>query len=287
MSSPELTPNPLPPASTKLSQRLKLSWELTKKHGPTFFVIQIVGWAIIGLIGLLLSTPFGLLSILSGAASQSLGVAFSAIAFLVLIVPILMLIAGFYMIGLNTLLLLYVDGQRPSRLIATLLSPWSRFGTIFMSLLLWIVVICIVELALLLIGAIPILGTLISFAASSLLGLITGCALLYIADAKKPKATESVTLPFRMVLDNFGVWLGNTVPLMVMMLVLGVVAVLALTTGTELMASGSVPAVLFGLFCWLALFVLFVAFMVFTTFLFAVTYRQTRSLSENTNLSTL
>jgi hypothetical protein len=179
------------------------------------------------------------------------------------------------MIGINSLVLCYVDGEQPDSVLGVVLSPWSRFTSIVLSVVLWLVINFGCSLILSLIALIPILGWLVYIAGSIILSMAMFCAMFYIADKGQLNPADAIMQPFRMVTGNFWRWLGS-------MAFLGIVMLLPMAI---LMFIG---AMIFGgssggmIFTILLLIIYCAVCSIFGFFFMALTYKQSKPSSLNT-----
>jgi len=252
-----------------LEEKIKLAFSLTKSHALTLFLVMLVGWLalyILMFIGMLI---FGLSPFLLGGSEPSGGsLAFMILGMLATGVVVIFL-GQFFMIGVNALTLQYVDGERPP-IISTVMSPWARFGTVVLCVLLWLILNIAFQIAAGVVSIIPILGWLAAFAGMIVFGMIMICALFYMADREEVRPLESVELPIKMVFSSFMTWLVAVVVSLVAYIPVGIIIfVVLLVVG----AMGSTVLLFLA-----SLFVLacIVAVSVFNIFVMALTYRQTR-----------
>ncbi len=268
---PSQYPGPMDPPVLPFGEKISLALSLTKSHALTLFLVMLAGWIVIYILFFLAMLVFGLTPFIFGTAAEPSG---GALAFMFLGIFLTSLVVGFlgyfFMIGVNSLTLQYVDGERPASIIATVMSPWARFGSIVLCVLMWLLVNIAFQIAATIVGLIPILGWLAALAGLFILSMAMMCALFYLADREEVRPVESVTLPFKMVTSNWKAWLVAMLTALVAYIPAGLVAFLVIMAAA---ATESVVVMLLAGFLALACFV---AVSVFALFFMALTYRQTR-----------
>lgn len=257
-------------ASMTVGQKIKATLELTKRHGVSIFVTLLVGWLALGLLFFIGVSIFGgipmFMSIASGNASA--GFPIGAILGIVLIYFLTIFVSYFFMIGLDSLVLKYIDGLEPEGgIVAQVMSPWRNFVPILLCLLVWFGISMVYVFILMILTLIPILGTLIYMAGVIILTLVMICLYFYLAEKDSPSIGDAIRIPINLVKDNFLRWLGA----------FGV-TILAYLPGSILLGivmavAGNVKILV--LLCFLLFFVYIIAVSIFAFIYWGMTYRQT------------
>ena len=99
------------------------------------------------------------------------------------------LLAFFLETGLNTLIVKYVSGREPGRLLAEIFSPWARPAQVLLCGLAWIGLSQAVDLMLSVMAQIPALGPALKLFGLIFLKLLGQCFIFYLADHPKTTAT--------------------------------------------------------------------------------------------------
>lgn len=240
---------------------------LTKSRGLTIFATLLVGGFVLSALLIIGSMVFGGASMLFAERSQYSGFAFGAIFGYIIVCLAFALLSQYFMIGVNSLILKYVDGYEPDGgVVSQVLSPWHNFMPILLCVIVWFLLTVVINIVLAIFLLIPILGILINLAGSLFLIMVMNSVLFYIADTGGPSVGDVVTTPIRLVKDNFISWLLALVTAVVVYLPGVVILGLIMLAG-----KASVAWVLGGLI----VFVYFTAASIFTFIFFAITYRQT------------
>lgn len=268
-------------AALTFSDKLSLSWALCRGYGLTVLGLLLTSGLALGFFlavgfsqtGLTLAT---LMEIAGGAVppDQIAG----QLAGLLLLVVVAGLVMQFCLIGLNALVLRYIDNQLPVGAVTVFLSPWARVGPILLCLLPWLGLYFICQIVIGIFGAVPPLRFLVELALSIAYSLASNCATFYIADkilgrgeALPPR--EAVSRPLEIVRHNPRSWLGAfffICALNIPLLVLAVIGVTRGLTGLALVGGIGMTAV-----------------SMFALFLFGVTYRQALAQYERAGLDSI
>lgn len=251
--------------------KLSLTLELIKSYGLVIFLVLLVGFILLVAVSLLigLALNFGgdrlLVSFLE--ASSTNGRTIGAFLLFTLIRMSVMLLSGFFYVGVFSLVLRYIDGLPPEEgVVSQVLNPWHNFWQVFLGLLVWLLIYSAAVVILSALGQLPLLGLPLGIARLILFCGLSGCVLLYMADAEGPSLGQALSTPLLILRDNFGRWVGAALTA----LALYVPAVFFLTF---LMASAAGSLVIN--ICLLLFFaVYFTVALIFILFFFGLTFRQ-------------
>lgn len=256
-------------AALTFADKLSLARALCRSYGLTVWALIMAAGLTLGCLGLAGFSWLGLsaealVSLSNGSmAMESMAGQLMGVFLLILLFSLLMQVM---MIGLNILVLLYIDNQPPASAVPVFLSPWARFGPIFLCLLLWLALSMSLQMALAVLGQIPGLGLVIELGLSVAYSIASNCAMFYIADKilgrnEELPPIEAVLRPLAIVANKPLAWLGAFGFMLALYLPFAAIALLGLTQG------GLIVALVGGLGLTAA--------SVFILFLFGVTYRQT------------
>ncbi|MDR0881656.1 MAG: hypothetical protein LBP55_03825 [Candidatus Adiutrix sp.] len=184
---------------------------------------------------------------------------------------LLALLAFFLETGLNTLIVKYVSGREPGRLLAEIFSPWARPARVLLCGLAWIGLSQAVDLMLSVMAQMPALGSALKLFGLIFLKLLGQCYIFYLADHPKTTATLALATSFQILRRHWRGWLTALLLTLALTLPPGLMVALGLFT---LARGGYIffPALLIGAgSLYLAVAVIFS--LVFT----GVTYQQTKS----------
>jgi len=256
-------------AELTFGDKLSLSKVLFRGNGLTVLVLLSLGFLVLGL--LVLAGLYSMGFTLEQARNLIQGVeALESLSSLYPRISLLFIAAGlmtqFIFIGLDALILTYIDTQGPASATLVFLSPWRRFGPIFLCLLLWVGIYILIQFFVGVFGQIPVLGVALAIGLGLALNIVLDCARFYIADTvlcqnQELRPTEAVAGPVSVVLNNPLPWLAAYG------FMIGIYGVLFV-----ILTIGQAVGFLILIFC--ALLAL-VAASVYSFFLFGVTYRQT------------
>lgn len=256
-------------AALTFVDKLSLSRALCRSYGPTVWAMIMIGGLALAFFALACFSWLGfspelLVSISNGStAMESIAGQLMGLFLLILAASLLMQLL---LIGVNTLVLLYIDNQAPANAVPVFLSPWARLGPIFLCLLLWLTLSIMLQMLLAVFGRIPGLGFLIELVLSVGYSIASNCAMFYIADKilgrnEELPPTEAVLRPLAIVANNPLTWLSAFVFMLAIYLPFAAIGLLGLAKG------GLIVALVGGLGLTAA--------SVFVIFLFGLTYRQT------------
>jgi len=253
--------------SLTFGEKISAAIALTKSRGLTIFVTLLVGGFVLFGVLIIGFLVFGGIPMMLAGGSQSSGFAAGAILGFIIVYLAFALLSQYFMIGVNSLLLKYVDGQEPDGgVVAQVLSPWHNFLPVLLCFIVWFVLALVFNIVLAIFSLIPILGLLINLAGSMILGMVMSCVLFYIADTGGPSVGDVISTPIRLVKDNFISWLLAMVTAIVVYLpggiLFGIIAVVARDSAAVWVLGGLIA------------FVYFVAASIFAFIFFAITYRQ-------------
>lgn len=262
-------------ATMTFGQKISRAISLSKQNGLTVFLTTFLGYlALLILSVILIMVVVGSPIALLGAAGASEGLASAGAVgsiFGMLVVSIVIVfLFQFFVIGIYSLMLRYVDGEQVNSVIEVVLSPWRRFGSIVVSVILWLIISFICSIALSLVALIPILGWLVYLAGTLILTMAMTCAMFYIADKGQLNPVDAVMQPFRMVTGKFFSWLGAMVFLgIVLMIPIAIIAAIC----TMIFGASS------GGFIVMTLLMLLYAAVcsIFCFFFMALTYKQSKA----------
>ncbi len=199
-------------AAMSFGDKLSLTKALTLSYGLKIAGLLLLGGLAVFLLvmlgGLVLGLFVGAIGSFLGAGAGPAGQALAVLG-LMLLAGLLIQMLG---LGVNTLILGYLSGQEPDSLIAVVLSPWARFRPIFYCLLVWLGAAIAWNLALSLVGLIPVLGLLVNFAGTILYYLVNTCAMFCMADrlvyqGGELRPARAVTWPIQLIFDGPLAWL--------------------------------------------------------------------------------
>lgn len=257
-------------ASMTMGEKVRAALDLTKQHGASLFLILLVGWLVLGVVFFVGFSIFGGFSLFTGLATGSSSAALSVGViigiFIVSIVTIF--ISYFFMIGVYSLLLKYVDGQEPAGgVIAQVMSPWRNFVPVFLCLLVWFCISLVYNIVIAILSLIPILGVLINLAGTIVMALVMICVYFYIAEKEGSSIGDAVSVPINLVKNNFLTWLLAFVVIVAAYLPGILIAFLLMAVAGK----STFIVVLAMLF----FFVYLVAVSIFAFIFWGITYRQT------------
>lgn len=256
-------------AALTFADRLSLARALCRGYGLTVWALIMTAGLALGCLALagfswLGFDPGTLVGLSNGSITvESIAGQLMGLFLLIMASSLLM---QFMLIGLNSLALLYIDNQPPASAASAFLSPWARFGPIFLCLLLWLALSMLLQMSLAILGQIPGLGFVIELALSVAYSIASNCAMFYIADRilvrnENLPPIEAVLRPLAILTYKPLAWLSAFVFMLAIYLPFAAIALLGLTKG------GLIVALVGGLGLTAA--------SVFIIFLFGVTYRQT------------
>lgn len=250
--------------------KIAASLALTKSHGLTIFLSLIGVWFVLIVLSLVASFLFGgSLALMGSAFTGSLSaLPLGAILGLVVFYLAIAFLSFYFIIGICSLVLKYVDGLPPEGgVIGQVLMPWRHFVPITLCLLVWLFLLFVFQIVLGVLSLIPILGILITLAGTLIINMVMFCVLMFLSDKLRPPIAEAIMTPIRLFKDNFLKWF-----------VALLVSIAASLPGflifflVAAVAPSSSGAILFGAF--LAA-VYLTAASIFIFIFCAVTYRQT------------
>lgn len=256
-------------AGLTFGDKLSLSKVLFRSYGLTILGLMVISGLVLGLFAWFSFNWLGVTTELLVDISNGTVVLESISGLLMGVLCLFMaiaLITQFIFIGLNTLILTYIDSEGPASVTRVFLAPWARFGTIFVCLLFWLGVYFLVQLVLEVLGQIPVLGLVIKLGLSVAYSIVINCATFYIADKvvcqnQTLAPSEAVARPVSIVLNNYGSWLATFGFVFAVYLPLIAVCVLGIYLKFPVL-------IIFG-----ALVLMLAS--VYITFLYGVTYKQT------------
>lgn len=257
-------------AALTFADKLSLSWALFRGYGLTVWALLMAGGLVLGFLALACFFWLGFSpEILVGISKGSVAVESMAgqLMGLFLLVMVAGLLMQFILIGVNCLVLLYIDNQAPPRAAPAFLSPWTRFGPILLCLLLWMALSIMLQMVLAPFDLIPGLGFLVTLVMSVGYSIASNCAMFYIADRVLVRnedlpPNEALSRPLAIVGHKPLAWLSAFVFMLAIYLPLAaIIGLLGLIKG------GLIVALVGGLGMTAA--------SVFVIFLLGVTYRQT------------
>lgn len=268
MSEASQLPSGFGYSAMTFGNKVNAAIELTKRHGLTIFLTLLVGWVVLFVVFFVGLMIFGGIPMMMAGQQASAGITIGAILGMILVYIIFILLAQFFMIGTYSLLLKYVDGQRPADgVISQVLSPWRNFVPVLLCVIVWMAIYFVCSIVLGIFSLIPFLGILINLAGSLILAIVLAAANMYIADKGNVTIGDVILTPINLVKDNFLTWLGAMGAAIIAYLPGIILVVIIMVIG-----SGSMAVMLLsGLFGM----VYFVAVSIFTFLFFAITYRQT------------
>lgn len=258
--------------SMSLGEKINAAVDLTKRHGLTVFLTLLAGWLVIMVLMIVGFAIFGglpmMMAAAGGSASVASGASIGAVLGIFLVYLAVIFLSYYFMIGVYSLLLKYVDGVSPEGgVIAEVLSPWHNFVPILLCLLVWFGIWLVCFIALFILMLIPFLGSLIAFVAMIFMTMVMVCVYFFIADKKSPNIGEAITVPFSLVKNNLVTWLV----VMGVSIVVYIPGVIILGLFIAL-AGQSLAVILLG---YLAYAVYMAAASIFVFMLLGITYRQT------------
>ena len=257
-------------SNMSFGEKVSASIALTKRHGLSIFLTMVVIWLVLIVFSFVGSMIFGGAIMMMAGGGYSSGSQFPIGAILGMIVFYLAycLLSFYFMIGVFSLILKYVDGVPPEGgIVNQVLSPWHNFFPLLLCVIVWMVLIFVFSFILGILNIIPILGFLIMIAGMFILSMVMTCAIMFMSDKLRPGIAEAITTPIMVVKDNFLKWL-------VAVVVSGVVYLPGIIVmGVVMALAGSSTAVM--ILGWLLAMVYFAAASIFVFVFFAVTYRQT------------
>lgn len=256
-------------AALTLADKLSLVWALWRGYGLTVWALIMAGGLALGFLALILLFwhSFGSPTMIDGS-NDYLMLKFLAGKFfwLFLLMLVFSLLMQIMLVGLNTLVLLYIDNKPPASAASVFLSPWARFGPIILCLLLWLALSIPFHLAQVTLGQISGLGFVIELPLTLAYSIVSNCAMFYIADKilrghEKLSPVDAVLRPLAIVANNPLAWLSAAVFILAIYLPLAAITLQSLVKGGLIVALGGGLGL--------------TAASVFLLFLFGVTYRQT------------
>lgn len=189
--------------------KIAASLALTKSHGLTIFLSLIGVWFILIVLSLVVSFLFGgSLALMGSAFTGSLSaLPLGAILGLVVFYLAIAFLSLYFIIGICSLVLKYVDGLPPEGgVVGQVLMPWRHFVPITLCLVVWLLLLIVFEVVLGVLSLIPILGILITLAGALFINMVMFCVLMFLSDKLRPPIGEAIMTPIRLVKDNFLKW---------------------------------------------------------------------------------
>lgn len=189
--------------------RIAASLALTRAYGLSIFFTLLAVWFVIILLALVSAFVFGGALTLMGnfdISSFSRLPAGAIFGFIVFYLA-LGLLSFYFIIGICSLVLKYVDGLQPrGGVINQVLEPWRHFFPILLCLIVWLLLLIVFQIILAVLSMIPILGILLSLAGTLIIHMVMFCALMFLSDKLRPPITEAIMTPIKLVKDNFLKW---------------------------------------------------------------------------------
>lgn len=256
-------------AELTFGDKLSLSKVLFRSYGLTVMALMLLAFLVLGLIVLAGLSGMGFTRELALGIFQGDDVVveslFGSSPWVVLLFMAAGLVTQFILIGLDALVLIYIDTQGPASATLVFLSPWKRFGTIFLGLLLWAIIYILTQLFLGIFEQFPVLGLAIAIGLALAFNIFLDCARFYIADMvlcqnQQLALTEAVAGPVSVVVNNTRSWLAAYGFMIIIYLVLFVILTIGMAAELLILTICSILAL--------------VVASVYSFFLFGVTYRQ-------------
>lgn len=146
-------------AKLTFGEKMSMAKDLAINYGLTIFLVLLLGTILIGLLSLAITLSMDL-SVFSVSGP---GIGSSMVLRLGLGVAVIGFICLLFAVGVNTLILYYIDGNEPNSIFAIVMEPWVNLGSVISNVLLWLGAGLIFGLIMGLISLIPTLGVVIGF----------------------------------------------------------------------------------------------------------------------------
>ena len=253
--------------SMTFGNKITAAADLTKQHGLTIFLTMLAGWFVLFAILIVGLMIFGGAMAVGGNQGFS-GFQIGAILGIFLFYIIFFFLAQFFMVGVDSLLLKFVDHREvDGGVVNQVLSPWRNFVPVLLCIVVWFVLYFLANIILAIFNLIPFLGILINLAGSIVLAMVMSCVQFYIADSADLSVRDVVVTPVNVVANNFLTWLAA----MGTAIAVYLPGILALFVIMYIVSGSTALMILAGL----AGLVYFVAASIYIFVFFAITYRQT------------
>jgi len=257
--------------------RFSLAKELTKAYFLTLFVpLLLLGIFIISYGALAISMMSLTPEMLTGTQPYDLNADPGKVLLgSALLLSLFFFILPFLGVGLKNLILHYIYGQEPESVTNAILKPGSRIVFFLICFILWFVINVAYQFFSLVLGAIPVLGFLVTLVATFFYHMVSNCSYSYMADRglHKGDLTEPVKVisdPLKIVLAYKRVWAAAYLTIFMMFLLPGFLIGAGFSfikIGGGLFTPGILMAVLGGLGM--------VLIMIFDLFFMTITYKHT------------
>lgn len=264
-------------AKLTFGEKINLAKELAKNYGLTIFVAMLTGLIVIGLVSIVMMSfvDFSLLTG-SGFNGRLLLRFIPGAAFFMAVIGFIGLL---FAIGINSLILQYIDAYEPYSIFSVVMAPWAKLGTTMTpGLLLWVGAHLICAFMMGLASMIPLFGAVIASLGYMFFLLVACCAGFNFADLvvnrdEDLSAWEAVCHPCALVKNNLAIWLS----VFAVIVLLSLPADLLLGLGAFMAMGGR--SGFFAICLGLAM-IYFLITSIFMAFFVALTYRQSRAQSS-------
>jgi len=259
-------------AKMTFSERISTAKDLAKSYGLTIFVVLLAGTLLINMLGIVM-TLFVDFSIFKPSDQE-----FTA-ARIIRFIPsaaLFLMVIGFisqlFALGVNTLVLYYIDANEPYSIFSVVMEPWANLGSVFLSLLLWLGLFLVLSIIVGLLALVPILGPVLALVVISFFFMAMYLACFHIADKviyRDEELTPAYALlaPISMIKSDIKSWMK----IFAVIVAAALPAVLIVAFGAFRAYDGN-PG--WTVICFLAAIVYSSVVAVFVIFFVALSYRQ-------------
>lgn len=256
-------------AALTFGDKLSLALALCRSYGLAVWGLLMAGILVLSFLFLnglswLGFTPAIWIGLADGSiAAESMSSLMMGLFCLRIIAALMM---QFMLIGANTLVLLYLNNQAPLSVVQAFCLPWTRFGPVFLCVLLWLALVLLAQKFIATFGGNTDLAHLLEMGLALAFSIINNCALLYIADKivrrhEHLSPIEAVLRPLAIVANKPLAWLGVFVFIMAIYMPLVRISLMSLERGLLVVALGAALGLSLA--------------SVYAIFLLGITYRQT------------
>jgi len=198
--------------SLPLSKKINLASSLASGHRPSVFFSILISYLVLFSICGLLSTVFDFSALLPFGANLQVTTAAStvgAVFGLALGTVIWVFLFSFFAVGICALVLHHLKGQKVENTVGLLLSPWSRFSTLIISVGIWAGLFLIVGVVASMFIRIPFfIGWFLVYLIECALISALICACNFMAEDDFAAPLDAALIPLQVIREHLSGWLS-------------------------------------------------------------------------------